>query len=137
VKIAAKYVPDPDWEENVANATADAPGARSACASKAAQVEASAIATLRAYNLSKRTTRLAALVLEEMGVKPVKDFERRKIASGTTVPVALVVSDSQFSQIAERGGGPRTPATFYMLNAAWSRAGGDWEFNPRKFSRGG
>jgi hypothetical protein len=135
VKVHARYIQAPNWEKIVADATADAPGARSACAAKAADVEASAIATLEAYNISKRTTRLASLVRDWMGTKPVKDFERERLAQGSTIPVALVISDSKFSQIVEVGGGPNTPASHYMLNAGWSRAGGDWEFNARGLGR--
>lgn len=135
MKVRARYVPAPGWEKLVADATADAPGARAACMSKASQVEASALAMLDAYNISTRTIRLASLVRDWMGVKSVKDFERKRLAEGSTIPVALVISDSKFSQIVEVGGGPKTPATHYMLNAGWARAGGDWEFNARGLGR--
>jgi hypothetical protein len=134
MRISAKYIPEPGWEKIVADATANAPGARAACAAKAEEVEGSAKATLAAYGSTKRAQRLASLVMDWMGTLPVKDFERKRIASGSEIPVALVISDSKFSQAVEWGGGPKTPATFYMLNAGWSRATGDWEFSARSRS---
>lgn len=131
MSVKVEFTPAANWERKVANATAEARGAKEACASKAREIESGALAALAAYDTTKRTARLANLVRDRLKVLPAGTFVREQLLPGTKIDVALVVSDSKFSGIVEYGGGPRTPATRFMTTAAWSGSSTKWEFHPR------
>lgn len=73
-------------------------------------------------------------VKDMIGVKPIKEYERVLFHKGTRIPVALVFSDSKYSQWLEYGHGHRLPAMRFMLAAARSVGGGKWI--PRGRSKG-
>ncbi len=118
-------------DEVVVDALPEGRGVKAAVTATANRVAAGARSNAVSVGGSRDTQRLGRLVAEEIGVKPVKPFRRKRIYPNTKTTVALVVSDSLFSQLIEYGSGGRVSMTRFMRSAAGAAASKGVTFKAR------
>lgn len=121
---------DKDWEVKVANAAANDRKVRADCMARANGITKTAKANLRAANTGSKKWQRRSLMftLRTVRAKSVKEFPRKRTNPvNSKIPVALAVSDSDWSQRYEYGWGIKIRPSFYMAKAARAyRKGATW-----------